>query len=172
MLKEKNNYALVKMSIFLSLICVCSLVVIPIPYIPITLQTVSIFFVALIFNKKDVLTIISMYLILGCVGFPVFAGGKGGIHILFGPTGGFLIGFLVSSYLVSYFNSKNMNIFLNLIFGNCILYLCGIVWFMVIMNKGLLITLKIVVFPFILGDILKMIMVYFLVKKYKELTII
>lgn len=86
-------------SMFGALTAIGALIVIPMQPVPFTLQT---FFTglsgALLGGYAGALSQI-VYVILGCIGLPVFAGGKAGLGVLFGPTGGYLIGFIVGAYV-------------------------------------------------------------------------
>ena len=69
--------------------------------IPFTAQSLAVFVVAGLVNVRSFLIIITSYLLLGAIGLPVFAGGSSGLEKLFGPSGGFLIGFLFSGLYIS-----------------------------------------------------------------------
>jgi len=70
--------------------------------IPITGQTLSILVIALLVVPRDMFLIMAGYLVLGCIGLPIFADGASGFEKLTGGSGGFLIGFLVGAVLISY----------------------------------------------------------------------
>lgn len=103
--------------------------------VPITLQTITVLFAALFLGSRFALLSQIEYLMLGIMGFPVFAGFKSGITSLFGPTGGYLTGFLFAAFITGYilenFNGKIKNkIYLCLfsfITGLIIIYLTGFV---------------------------------------------
>lgn len=80
-----------RIGIFTALTIILSQMSIPMPYgVPMTLQTFIIPLVALILGKKEGTFVASIYILLGLVGLPVFAGFSGGASIFFGPTGGFI----------------------------------------------------------------------------------
>lgn len=87
-------------SMFGALTAIGALIVIPMQPVPFTLQT---FFTglsgALLGGSAGALSQI-VYVILGCIGLPVFAGGKAGLGVLFGPTGGYLLGFIAGAYII------------------------------------------------------------------------
>lgn len=87
-------------SMFGALTAIGALIVIPMQPVPFTLQT---FFTglsgALLGGYAGALSQV-VYVILGCIGLPVFAGGKAGLGVLFGPTGGYLVGFIVGAYII------------------------------------------------------------------------
>ncbi|MEQ8176306.1 MAG: biotin transporter BioY [Syntrophomonadaceae bacterium] len=87
-------------SMFGALTAIGALIVIPTQPVPITLQTFfTCFSGALLGGYAGALSQI-VYVILGCIGLPVFAGGKAGLGVLFGPTGGYLIGFIAGAYII------------------------------------------------------------------------
>ncbi len=90
----------VRVAAIVALLAVSASLSIPIGPVPITLQMLVLFAAALIVSPKEFLAGVSGYLLIGALGLPVFSGFKGGVGVLFGPTGGFLIGFLVAAILV------------------------------------------------------------------------
>lgn len=153
-----------KISIFSALIAVCSWISIPFS-VPFTLQTFAIFLcLKQLGGKKGTLSII-IYILLGAVGLPVFAGFKGGMHNLFGLTGGYILGFLFIGliYIIFEKDSENSNLryISAMIIGLVVCYIFGTIWFIKIYSstKGsyeLLTVLQWTVIPFIIPDLLKM----------------
>lgn len=82
----------------------------PLPLVPITLQTLIIPIVASIANTRISLAAIMVYLLLGIIGLPVFAGGASGLAVMFGPTGGYLWGMLVFPLIISNLLTNHRNI--------------------------------------------------------------
>ena len=115
-------------AIFTSIICICSWISVPF-IIPFTLQTMGVFLAILILGEKKGIISIVLYLLIGLIGVPVFSGFRGGIGAFFGPTGGFLIGFIfidLTYWLTIYlFGKKPLFIFLGLISGLIICYILG-----------------------------------------------
>ena len=93
---RKLIYDMALIAISAALITVCSWISIPIGPVPFTLQTLAILAVMLTIGGKRGTIAVAVYLALGAVGVPVFAGFKGGIASFAGPTGGFLVGFVVA----------------------------------------------------------------------------
>ena len=150
---------LVMMSISLAMIIICSKISIPIGPIPLTLQTFSVFIVALILGSFKSFIVFSLYIILGLLGLPVFSSG-GGFQYIYMPSFGFIIGFLFSSIVVG-FASKSNKFYLKYILsiiGLLIINLCGVVYMYLILNlyKGLnkdfLYVIEVGVLPFIIKD--------------------
>ncbi|WP_251213227.1 biotin transporter BioY [Adlercreutzia murintestinalis] len=82
-----------------ALIAVCSWFTIPIGPVPFTLQMFAIPFIICVLRPGEAIAAVAAYLALGAVGVPVFSGMRGGIGVLMGPTGGFLIGYLLGVIL-------------------------------------------------------------------------
>lgn len=148
-----------------ALIAVCSWISIPVGEIPITLQTFAVFAaVGLLGMKRGLLSVV-VYILLGAVGVPVFAGFKGGIGVLFGTTGGYIVGFLflalIAGFILDKFGKKVYVMIIALVLGLLVCYAFGTAWFMVIYMKntgpvGLMTVLGWCVFPFIIPDLVKM----------------
>lgn len=129
----------------------------PFTRVPFTLQVFFLFLISLLFTPKECFFIILSYLSLGMIGFPVFAGGKGGINVLFGPTGGYLWGFLISSPVISFISKDEREAIkiLGIIAGLLIIYLLGSIWLMYFMRINYFKALILGVFPFVPFDLLK-----------------
>jgi len=102
----------------------------------------------------------------GLTGLPVFAKGAGFGYLL-GPTGGYIIGFLVASYVCGLFSelgySKSfVKTFFAMVTGNILIYLFGIFWLMFYTNFNLLKSLMLGVIPFIIGDVFKIVLLTFI----------
>jgi len=91
---------------FAAVIAVLSQLTIPIGIIPLTGQTFAIGLTVTILGRKTGTYAIIVYLLLGLIGLPVFAGMKGGFGVLFGPTGGYLVGFVLNGLLTGYILEK------------------------------------------------------------------
>lgn len=127
-----NTHDMVKVSLFASLTAAGSFVCIPLPLnlVPITLQTFFTYLSGIVLGP--VLGPLSqlIYILLGCLNLPVFAGGTAGLGILFGPTGGYLWGFLAASGIIGLVSRGQRNIWrltLALVLGTLVLYICGLV---------------------------------------------
>lgn len=150
-------------ALFTCIIAVCSWISIP-TTIPFTLQTFAVFMAVLCLGGKKGTISILVYILLGAVGVPVFAGFSGGIGVLLGSTGGYIVGFLLIGIL--FWVAKGIaykNIWMNILFcaiGLIICYAFGTVWFMVVYGNttgsiGLLTALSWCVFPYLAWDALK-----------------
>lgn len=155
------------------LIVVCSWISIP-TVVPFTLQTFAIFLILDLLGAEIGLASIGVYLLLGSVGLPVFAGFSGGIGCLFGPTGGFLVGFIIMGIVYLIFQKYQKRPILNiltLIIGLVACYTFGIYWFILVYSGGEVTfstALNLCVLPFIIPDLLKLAFALVVSKRLKK----
>lgn len=145
-----------------ALLAIMAQIVIPIGPVPITLQTAGLMMAVLLFNKRDAFLSLLLYLLLGAIGLPVFSAGRGGLGMLIGPTGGFLLGFLAAAYVgAAYYrrhqgDSRNIiHAFIAVLLALVITYTWGSLHFMLVMHVGLAETLSLAVLPFLPFELLK-----------------
>ena len=162
---------------FAVLIAVCSWISIP-ATVPFTLQTFGIFVTVGILGGKRGSVSVLIYLLLGAVGIPVFAGFKGGIGALLGTTGGYIIGFLFSALIMwgmeVLLGKKLWVLAVSMVLGLLACYAFGTIWFMVVYARtsgaiGLMTALGWCVFPFILPDVIKIALALVLSKRLAKL---
>ena len=162
--KKTKTLDLVYIAIGAALITVCSWISIPMT-VPFTLQTFAVFAVLLILDgyRGTIATIV--YVLMGAIGLPVFAGFSGGLAIILGNTGGYIVGFIFIGliYIAStkIFGKKIYVEIIALLIGLVVCYAFGTAWFMYVYMKntgavGLMTVLSWCVFPFIIPDIVKM----------------
>ena len=135
---------------------------VPIPFtpVPISLTTLAIYIGAFILEWKLCGLSTLIYLLLGTVGLPVFSGFTGGLSKLAGPTGGYLIGFILTAVICGFFCNKFSKIYMyiiGMVLGLAIAYLFGTIWFMIQQGTGLVASLTMCVIPFLPGDALKIV---------------
>jgi biotin transport system substrate-specific component len=133
----KDRFVLMSLiaQIFLGalLLCIMSQISIPLKPVPITLQTTGVMALGLLYQRGVAIYSVATYLVLGAFGLPVLADGSGGIYHFFGPTGGYLFGFLaailVMTTLKEYFRCASVfsQMFLCLI-GTVVIFVFGISW--------------------------------------------
>jgi len=151
-----------EIAIFTALLSVTSWISIPIGGVPITIQTLVVMLIGLFLNPKNSALSIIAYLIIGSIGIPVFAQGKGGFGVILGPTGGFLLSFILMVIFISVMksvkiiNNHIVNIVIVLIVANLLVYMIGWTYFAVYMEFSIKRTLGIL-WPFALADLLKII---------------
>lgn len=155
------------------IIAVCSWISIP-TTVPFTLQTFGVFCALGLLGGKRGTFAVLVYIILGAVGVPVFAGFSGGIGVLFGSTGGYIIGFLLSAIaywiITKAFGDKLPVMIIAMAVGLLVCYAFGTAWFMFVYAKntgaiGLTTALGWCVFPFIIPDAIKIACAILLTKR-------
>lgn len=167
---------IVYMSVFTAMISICSWISIP-ASIPFTLQTMGVFMtVGLLGGKRGTLTVLT-YILLGAIGVPVFAGLTGGISVLLGTTGGYIMGFLLSALLMwgieTIMGRNQIVLAFSMIAGLIVCYVFGTAWFMLIYTQhsgviGLSTVLGLCVIPFIIPDLIKIGVALFLINRLKK----
>ena len=161
-------------SLFSALTAVGAFISIPLYPVPLTLQTLFTLLAAMTLGSVMGASSQIIYVLLGVVGLPVFAGFKAGIGILFGPTGGFIFGFIISTYIIGKIIElkKDKNIFyyfLAGIIGTIILYIVGITQLSLVTGIGIKKAITVGMLPFLPGDILKIIAASFITSKLKPI---
>ena len=122
----------VKMALLMAMNCVSAYVIIPLPFSlsPISLQTVFVNLLGFLLTPRQVLISMCAYLLMGLAGLPVFTGGTSGPGKLFGPTGGYIFGFLTAALIISWLRGKNYGFkrcaFLGIVIGIPVIYLFGV----------------------------------------------
>ena len=146
------------------LIAICSWISIPV-VVPFTLQTFAVFLLIMLLGGMKATISVAVYILVGAVGVPVFAGFGAGIGVLFGKTGGYIIGFLFMGpifwLITKLFGKKLLVQILALVTGLLVCYAFGTAWFMYIYMRdtgdvGLMTVLSWCVFPYIIPDAVKM----------------
>jgi len=156
--------AMVETALLVALMCVGALITVPLPFtpVPITLQTLVIMFAALYLPKKQCLTGIIVYILIGIAGLPVFSGGRSGLGVLFGPTGGFMMAFPLMAFSIAVVfdilkakTSIYAAAVAAVVAGNIPLFVCGSVWFALIQSVSPLNAFLMCVLPYLPGDAVK-----------------
>ncbi len=164
-------------ALFAALIAVCTWITVP-GAVPFTMQTFAIMAAVGLLGTRRAFLSTLLYLALGCVGLPVFSGFRGGIGVLAGPTGGYLVGFLfsalVAGLLIDRFGDGVLSLFLSMCAGVAVCYLFGTAWFYILTlsgggNTAILVILSKCVFPFIPFDLAKIALAVFLTRRLKKI---
>jgi biotin transport system substrate-specific component len=165
MVKSRGKSQLKQMvyaSLFGAMTAIGAFIVIPLQPVPITLQT---FFTglagALLGGYAGALSQM-VYLLLGVIGMPVFAGGRAGLGILLGPTGGYLIGFIAGAYVIGKMVEARKEaglvwIALSLAAGDLIIYSLGTLQLSLVAHLSLAKAILVGVVPFLAGELLKLV---------------
>ncbi len=171
-MKQNKTSRMIKIALMAALVGILSYISIPIPPIPITAQTIAVMLAGLLLTPIDAMLSLLIFILLGAIGVPVFSNGSSGLGVLFGPTGGYIFGFLISAGFISYFKGTGENIYRNLIVttigGIFVVYLIGIPWLAISYDMTLMNAIKAGAIPFLIGDLLKVILASFIGKKINQ----
>lgn len=172
MKKHKVNVrALMFCALFAALCAVCSQIAIPLPLIPINLALFSVHLCGALLGAKYGAISILVYIALGAVGVPVFSRLSGGLSVLAGPTGGYIVGYLICVIVVGLLSKWAANKFwrlcLIMIPGVLLCYAFGTVWYIILTHNGIAASLMSCVVPFLPGDCVKILLAAFLAVKLK-----
>jgi len=137
----------------------------PFTPVPVTMQTFTVLLSGILLGKNFGCLSQIFYFIGGISGIGWFYAGGAGI---LRPTTGYLIGFIFASYISGYYSEKKNKI-LGMILSTIIIYICGILYLKIFVNKGFKDLLLIGVLPFIPGDIIKAIIAGYLAKSIKRI---
>lgn len=174
--QRSKTYDIVYIAVFAVIMAICSWISIP-AAVPFTLQTFGVFIaVGVLGGKRGSLSVL-VFILLGAIGIPVFANFSGGIGVLAGPTGGYIIGFLFSALLMWAMEKlpgkKSVMQIVSMIVGLIVCYAFGTVWFVIVYGRmngpiGFTAALVSCVVPFIIPDIIKIALAYVLSRKLKK----
>lgn len=150
--------ALTLTAVFSALLCIISPFAIPVGPISVTLATFGVYLAGASLGLKRGSAAVAIYLMLGFIGLPVFSGFSGGFQRLFGPTGGYMVGYIPCAAITGAFVSRFKRPWaypVGMAAGTVALYALGTAWYCVLTGAGLLPSLSLCVFPFLLGDGIK-----------------
>ena len=157
---------LVMCALFAALTGICSQIQIPLPMVPINLALFAVHLCGAVLGARYAALSIVVYILLGMAGLPVFAGFAGGVGVLFGKTGGYILGYVLDALVVGFLVSKWGRGFLKccgaMVVGLLVCYAFGTLWFMYITGMGLWMSLVYCVFPFLAGDAIKIMLASYL----------
>lgn len=148
-------------SLFTALVIVGGYLSFPLPFspVPIVLSDFFVMLAGLLLGPSWGLASIALFIFLGALGLPVFAGGQAGLAVLFGPTGGFLFGFPVCAAVVGWISGKGKSSpgkdLAALLAGNLVLYLFGVPWLKAVLNLTWETALTAGLLPFLPGAAIK-----------------
>lgn len=162
-MKEKITRKIAFGALFSALIAVCSWIAIPVPStsISFTLQTFAVLIAASLGGWKTGTASVLCYILIGAVGAPVFSGFRGGVGVLAGVTGGYIIGFVLTALIVGaardVFGMKTAPLAAAMILGVIVCYAFGTAWFCIICEGEMTFgsALSICVLPYMPFDAIK-----------------
>ena len=150
-----------RMALMVAMNCVSAYIIIPLPFSlsPLALQTMIVNLTGYVLNAKQAFMTMLVYLLVGLAGVPVFTGGSAGPGKLFGPTGGYIIGFLFTAVFLAYFRGEKYSFkryaLLGCVIGIPLIYVFGVVQLKLITGMGWDKAIMTGALPFIPLDIVK-----------------
>ncbi len=153
-----------RIALAVALITVCAWISIPVGAIPVTLQTFAVCLTGALLGAKRGLAAIGVYVLMGLVGIPVFAGFKAGYATLAGPTGGYIFGFFFAALLPALAKllpvrnrwGRTGIFYLAMLLGLALCYAFGTVWFVLMYRCTVGYALALCVLPYLLPDACKL----------------
>ncbi|MGQ9857816.1 MAG: biotin transporter BioY [Thermodesulfobacteriota bacterium] len=148
-----------------------SLIAIPVGPVPVTLQSLIVLASGGILGARWGALSMILYLAMGIAGLPVFAGGTSGLGRLIGPTGGYLLGFVVAAAVVGAMaarSARQLRLFLATLAGLAAVYAMGSVWLSVVAKLPMSKALMVGVLPFVPMDLLKAFLAALLIGRWRK----
>lgn len=161
MKKKINAQQLTTMALLVALISASAFISIVLPFteVPLTAQTLMVNLIGMILGPLEAFLTILVYILLGLCGAPVFSGGIGGPAKLFGPTGGYILSWILAVVIIALLKGKKYNFLryciVSVAVGFIIIYGLGTLYFKLQMNMGWQASLAMCVYPYIPLDIAK-----------------
>ena len=158
--KKLRTVDIAYIGLFAALIAVCAQIAVPMT-VSFTMQTFAVCLCAGLLGWKRSTVSVIVYILLGMVGLPIFTGFKSGVAAITGPTGGYIVGFvltaLITGALVQKFGHKFWQLILFMVIGLTVCYAFGTVWFMLVTQTAFWEALMLCVVPFLPGDAVKIV---------------
>lgn len=150
-----------RISLMAALISVSGYIIIPLPFspVPITAQSLAVMVTGSLLSPVHSMAALSLYVLLGLIGLPVFAGGASGVGVLLGPTGGYLVGFVLGAVVISVLKGRKPFLyryaFANLTGGVVVVYALGVLRLAQVTGMTLGSAFMVGAMPFLVGDVVK-----------------
>jgi biotin transport system substrate-specific component len=146
-------------SLMAALTAVGAYIYVPIGPVPIVLSTLFVLLSGLLLGSHWGIVSMGVYLIVGAIGIPVFAGGKGGFAHFSGPTGGYLLGYLLAAWIAGFISKRSNHLLildiLAVVLGSLVIYGMGVPWLKIVTQMSWTKTLMVGMVPFLIGDAMK-----------------
>ncbi len=163
---------IVKIALGAAVMCVLSAMGLQIGAVPITLATLGVYLVAAVFGKYRATVSVIIYILLGIIGLPVFAGFAGGISRILWSGGGFIIGYIpcafVTGLIIDAAQEKRLVYPVAMIAGTLFCYGCGTLWYAFLMNTTFTAALSVCVVPFLIVDAVKIVIATFVAYSIRQ----
>lgn len=156
-------------ALFAALTAGLSQISIPIGPVPVNLALISVFVAAGLLGARYGALSQAVFVLMGAVGLPVFAGFMGGLSRVAGPTGGYIVGYIACAFIAGAITGRFGRSMIISIAAMCagliVTYTLGTLWYSYVMDTGFVAALMTCVVPFLLGDALKIVLSAALVKR-------
>ncbi|GHV61331.1 biotin biosynthesis protein BioY [Spirochaetia bacterium] len=157
---RSRTFHWVLVGVLAAVLCILGPIAVPVGPVPISLATFGVILTAYVLGPKFGALSAAVYIMLGALGLPVFAGATGGIGKIIGPTGGYIIGYLALAFFTGLFVKKfpdkvPLHVAGALV-GTVVLYALGTAWFIFVTRYTLTKALGVCVLPFLPGDAIKL----------------
>lgn len=177
-IQKSNTTDIALIAMFAAILAVCAWISIP-AAVPFTLQTFGVFLAIGVLGGKRGTLVVLIYILMGMIGVPVFAGFSGGVGYLLGSTGGYIIGFLFSALLMwlmeCLLGKKKWVLIFSMILGLLACYIFGTIWFMVVYTRstgavGVWTALSWCVIPYLIPDGIKIGLAFVLSMRLRRIS--
>ncbi len=152
---------------FAALLAICGWISVPLGAVTISMQSLGVLLALGTLGGRRGSIAVAVYLSLGAVGLPVFAGFRGGFGILLGPTGGYLWGFLLGGILY-WCLERLLPRWLNFLLAQLLCYACGTAWYLMAFGGSFFPVLGLCVLPYLLPDGIKLVFSLWLSRKLER----
>lgn len=155
--RKGRIYGLTMTAAAAAALCVIGPWAIPVGAVPLSLTLLAVYLTAFLLTPGQMVGAVGVYLLLGAVGLPVFSGFSGGLGVLAGPTGGYLVGYLPAGVLCALAaRRKRGQRVAGMVLATAVVYLTGTAWYCLQSGVALLPALAVCVLPFLPGDGVKL----------------
>lgn len=165
-------YPLVLCGVFAAVMVICSQILIPLPSgVPINLAILGVLLSAGCLGFRYGMLTQIVYILLGCAGVPVFAGLSGGLHVIAGPTGGYIVGYILCAGIVGFIASRTGSFRAlagAMVLGVLACYAFGTLWYVHLMNISFAVGIAQCVVPFLPFDAVKIALAALLVQRLRR----
>ncbi|WP_057743970.1 biotin transporter BioY [Liquorilactobacillus capillatus] len=174
MLTKEKLHKLTLAGLLLATLIICSQITIPLPIVPLTLQTFALGLIASLLSPLYAVEVVVAYLVLGAVGLPVFAGFSGGAAVLISPTAGYLYSFvvyaLVTSLYLKFRGRKTIDLFVANLIGATLNLIIGSLWMVPVLHMSVKTAFLTGTVPFILPAIVKLFFIIVIASRLQKIS--
>ncbi|GAJ26169.1 substrate-specific component [Liquorilactobacillus sucicola DSM 21376 = JCM 15457] len=173
MLTKEKLHKLTLAGLLLAALIVCSQITIPLPIVPLTLQTFAVGLIASLLPTLYAFEVVVAYLLLGAVGLPVFAGFSGGAAVLISPTAGYLYSFviyaIVTSLYLKFRGRKTVDLFVANVLGAALNLIIGSLWMVPVLGMSVKTAFMTGLVPFVIPALVKIILVVLIAGRLQKI---